>query len=134
MDSLPAAPATPPETPDETIRRLAAELDEAREQQAATTEILEIINRSPSDLAPVFKAIVGQVRRLRGADGGTLWTFDDGRFCRWWCPGWKRRHARYATRLDQLASKAPEWPWGHRGQPRLTKLRRPFRSAERSNG
>jgi hypothetical protein len=36
MDSLPLSPSAP-ETPDETIRRLTAELREARDQQAATT-------------------------------------------------------------------------------------------------
>ena len=41
MGSLPYAPIAPSETPDETIRRLTAELHEALEQQAATTEILE---------------------------------------------------------------------------------------------
>jgi hypothetical protein len=46
MDLLPSAPSARPETPEETIRRLTAELREARDQQAATTEILEIICRS----------------------------------------------------------------------------------------
>jgi hypothetical protein len=42
MEALPSAPSATPETPDETITRLTAELREARDQQASTTEILQI--------------------------------------------------------------------------------------------
>jgi len=38
MDLLSAAPSAPPETPDETIRRLTPEFNEARNQYTARAE------------------------------------------------------------------------------------------------
>src|SRR5215211_4441985 len=57
-----------------------AERDEAQAEKAALAEVLEIINASPGDLAPVFDAMLERAMHLCEAALGGLWTFDGDRY------------------------------------------------------
>jgi two-component system, NtrC family, sensor kinase len=59
-------------------RELEKRLAEALEQQTATSEILRVISSSPTDVQPVFEAIVGSAARLCDAEFSAVARFEDG--------------------------------------------------------
>jgi GAF domain-containing protein len=56
------------------------ELSEAREQQAATTEVLQVISSSPGKLEHVFETIVANATRLCEAKFGNLFLYENEAF------------------------------------------------------
>ena len=60
----------------ETNAQLRRERDEALEQQTATSEILGVIRRSPTNVQPVFDAIVESASRLCEEVFSVVWRYD----------------------------------------------------------
>jgi signal transduction histidine kinase/putative methionine-R-sulfoxide reductase with GAF domain len=66
---------------DRSVRGLECELAEAREQQAATHELLRVIGRAHADPQQVFEAIAYNAVQLCAAKHASIWLFD-GRILR----------------------------------------------------
>ena len=73
----PIAHSTSPVAGDETVvARLSRELNEALEQQTATSEVLRVISSSAGDLEPVFASMLENAVRICDAKFGNIYRWD----------------------------------------------------------
>jgi GAF domain-containing protein len=86
------------------VQKRTAELQESLEYQSATSEVLNIISRSPTNAQPVFDAIVESAARLCEAAFSVVWQFDGD------LPHYVASHNFTPKVLDDILRSYPKRP------------------------
>src|SRR5215470_305600 len=88
--------------------QLTRELNEARQRETATSEVLKVINSSPGELKPVFQAMLENATKLCDAGYGTMWLAEGQGF---------RAAAQHGSLPAVSTEKGKSWS-GRHFQPR----------------
>ncbi len=116
--------------------RLTRELEEAREQQAATSELLKVISSSPGKLEPVFKAILENATQICEARFGNLNFYDGNVFRR---VAIHNPTPQFAMRLGEVIRPHPESGFGYVARTKKVahiddvRTRRPYLEGDEAN-
>ena len=106
--------------------RLFNETKEALEQQTATAEILRVISSSPTNIQPVFDAILENATRLCGAHMGILGLYDGEMYHRVAQRGGSAEFAQWIAGEGKTSQPTPDG-----GVGRMIAERRPIHIADR---
>ena len=116
--------------------RLTRELEEAREQLIATSELLKVISSSPGELEPVFEAILENATRICQARFGTLNLYDGDVFRR---VALHNPTPQFAMRLGEVIRPHPESGFGYVARTKQVvhiddvRTRRPYLEGDEAN-
>ncbi len=86
------------------VQKRTAELQESLEYQSATSEVLNVISRSPTNAQPVFDAIVESAARLCEAAFSVVWQYDGDLLY------YVASHNFTRTVLDRILTSYPKRP------------------------
>src|SRR5215471_17127033 len=115
---------------------LTRELDEAREQLTATSEMLKVISSSSGKLEPVFEAILENATRICQARFGTLNLYDGKVFRR---AALHNPTPQFAMRLGEVVHPHPESGFGTVARTKQVahiedvRTRRPYIEGDQAN-
>ena len=88
------------------LNETTTERDEALAREAATAEVLQVINSSPGDLAPVFDAMLEKAMRLCDAAFGLMRVADGERFRTVGARGVPAAYAEFLNRNPEPAGSS----------------------------